>query len=163
MPLCSAPIVVNRSPERAGPSLRGAAPRRGVSLLEMTLVIVVIGIIGAIVVPRFSRGADGAAEAVLADDLATLHKAAELFATEHGGRYPSGLSIINQLTLRSDEQGACATTASPPYIYGPYLKVIPAMPMGPHKGERGVGQAPGAGVAWIYDDLQGGFKPNLGP
>lgn len=142
---------------------QAVVPRRAFSLIELVVVIVIIGVIGAVAVPRFSRGADGAAEAVMADDLATLHRAAELFATEHDGQYPSATNVTNLLLLHSDEQGHSSTTLSPPYIYGPYLRKIPPLPMGPHKGDQGISTIAATGVAWIYSDLDGGFKPNMTP
>src|SRR5919112_1210242 len=64
--------------------------RRGFSLIELVIVVVIIGIIAAIAIPRMSRGTAGAADSALSGNLNVLRNAIELYATEHGGKFPSG-------------------------------------------------------------------------
>src|SRR5690606_10650257 len=109
------------------------------------------------------RGADGAAQSCLTESLYTLNRAAEHYAAEHRGRYPDAADVVLQLTGRTDESGAWSPAAVPPYIYGPYLRRIPAVPLGPQEGSTGVAQTPGPGIAWVYDPQRGQFSPNLDP
>ena len=51
----------------------------------LELVIVILGIIAAIAIPRLSRGSDGAAEGALKRDLQVLRGALELYRAEHDG------------------------------------------------------------------------------
>src|ERR1041385_314186 len=104
--------------------------RGGFSLIELVIVVVIIAIIGAIAIPRMSRGAAGAADSALTGDLATIRKAIDLYAAEHGGAFPGQATITNQLTLFSDQNGNTQATKDTTYIYGPYIRSIPTQPLG---------------------------------
>ena len=131
--------------------------RSGFSLIELVIVVVIIAIIAAIAVPKLSRGATGANDAAVMQDLAQMRGAIDLFATEHGGTYPSSTpaTFIAQLTQYSDVTGATTSaTKTSTCIYGPYLKSIPALPVGANKGSSNVtATGPvGTGTAgWFYD------------
>ena len=117
--------------------------------------VVIIGIIGAIALPRLSRGASGSAEAALRQDLSVLRSAIDLFTTEHCGIHPTDAStLVDQLTLCSDAAGNTSATPTASHIYGPYIRSMPALPVGKNKGSaeiRGNGQ-PGSGhQGWFYD------------
>src|SRR5437899_6643990 len=115
--------------------------RRGgaFSLIELVIVVVIIGIIAAIAVPRMSRGAAGAGDSALAGDLATLRNAIDLFQTEHGGTYPTDpTTIANQLMQFTDDAGAPQAAKDATHIYGPYIRVIPTLPVGSRKGQVGI-------------------------
>ena len=122
-------------------------------MVELVIVIVIIGIIAAIAVPRISRGAKGASESAVRGDLAALRAAIDLYAAEHNGIFPgkvkntgSGTGLasdaIDQLTKFSDvngKTGAYDASATPPVIYGPYLRNgIPPLPVGTTAGATGI-------------------------
>ena len=139
---------------------RGRRRNGGFSLLELVIVVVIIGIIAAIAVPRLSRGAAGAADSALTGDLAVLRNAIDLFATEHGGTYPTVADIENQLTQYTDAAGVVSATRDATHIYGPYLRKVPAMPVGDKKDGSKIAAADGAGVGWIYDAATGKIAAN---
>lgn len=139
---------------------RNTLARRAFSLIEVVIVVVIIGIIAAIAIPRMSRGAAGATNSALSGDLAVLRSAIDLYATEHGGTNPAVGTITNQLTLYSDSTGATSATKTGAYIYGPYLRDVPALPVGAKKGSVGIAAADGAGVGWIYDSVAGTITAN---
>ncbi len=147
---------------------RRSRPASGFSLIELVIVVVIIAIISAVAIPKMSRGAAGAGDSALISDLTTMRSALELFAQEHGGNYPNGATstiLINQLTCCTDVNGNMASTPSAtrvtPFIYGPYLKSIPLVPVGANKGQTGflivsttpgyTSGAAGATTGWIYD------------
>lgn len=67
--------------------------RRGFSLLELLAVVVILGIIAAIVVPRVSTSSSLAKQRVHEHNIATLNSAVErYFVTE--GSWPSALSDL---------------------------------------------------------------------
>src|SRR5205814_10043128 len=105
--------------------------RKGFSLIELVIVVVIIGIIAAIAIPRLSRGSAGAADSALSGNLAVLRSAIDLYATEHGGAYPSVGTFDSQLTLYTDSSGSFSATKSATMMYGPYLRKIPPLPVGP--------------------------------
>ena len=137
-----------------------ASRTRAFSLIELVIVIVIIGIIGAIAIPRMSRGAQGAADGALTANLARLRNAIDLFQAEHAGTYPDLVTTPNQLLQFTDDTGAVSATKTGNYIYGPYLRTIPALPIGAKKGSSGIAAATGAGVGWIYDATNGTIKAN---
>jgi prepilin-type N-terminal cleavage/methylation domain-containing protein len=133
---------------------------RGFSLIELVIVVVIIAIIGAIAIPRLSRGSAGAADSSLIGNLRVLRSAIDLYATEHGGAYPAVGTIANQLTMYTDEAGATSATKTAAYIYGPYLRTVPPLPVGAKKGQNGIAASTGASVGWIYDATAGTIKAN---
>jgi prepilin-type N-terminal cleavage/methylation domain-containing protein len=133
---------------------------RGFSLIELVIVVVIIAIIGAIAIPRMSRGAAGAADSALVGDLKVLRSAIDLYASEHGGAFPGATTIANQLTLYSDDSGNTNATKSTTYVYGPYLRTIPALPVGATKGNTTIAASAATGVGWIYDATNGTIKSN---
>lgn len=144
----------------ASSNARLARVRGGFSLIELVIVVVIIGVIAAIAIPRMSRGGDAARESSLTANLATLRNAIELFHTEHDDTWPGVGTISDQLLLFSNLAGATSTTKTTTHIYGPYLRAVPALPVGAKKGSTTIAAADGAGVGWIYDDSTGSIRAN---
>lgn len=137
--------------------------RAGFSLIELVIVIAILGILAAVAVPRMSRGAAGAASSRLRADLATLRSALELYYAEHNNTYPTLANFEDALVNQySDVEGNLNATKTGVYIYGPYLKEIPTIQVGPRKGSNGVGASDGPGIAWIYNETTGTISANTG-
>ncbi len=132
----------------------------GFSLLEVVIVVAIIAILAAIGIPRMSRGAKGASDSALTGDLATLRNAVDLYAAEHGGAFPTVGSVNAQLTQYSDINGAVNPAKTTTYIYGPYMRSIPPLPVGAKKGCMTIADANAAGVGWIYSATDGTIKAN---
>ncbi len=107
---------------------------RGFSLIELVIVVVIIGIIGAIAVPRMSRGARGASDSAVTANLRVLRDALDLYATEHGGSYPTFVNMPNALLQYTNSAGTVSATKTATAIYGPYIRAIPKLPVGENKG-----------------------------
>ena len=118
-----------------------AGPKcRGFSLIELVIVVVIMGVLAAIAIPRMGRGARTAGASALKQDLTALRNAIEMYAAEHDGRYPNS-NIVTQLTQYSNNTGTTMSTTKNPgtgVVYGPYLKETPPLPVGTSKGEAGV-------------------------
>ena len=142
--------------------------RRGFSLIELVIVVVIIGIIAAIAIPRMSRGTAGAADSAVSGNLNVLRNAVELYATEHGGKFPDR----RRSTTSSP---STPTTPAPPrrprprrHIYGPYLRKIPPVTVGglKNKAEANViatgatDTTTGATGGWWYNTATGAIRPN---
>jgi general secretion pathway protein G len=136
------------------------------SLVELVIVVVIIGIIAAIAVPRMSQAVEGADLAALGGDLAAMRTALDLYTIDHGGNYPGSLVAIARYTSAA---GAMSSNPSATYKYGPYIRAIPACPIGPRKGATGWAAANAnpptvvsgsAAVGWLYHAASGGVWVN---
>ena len=148
---------------------RSSRHHRGFSLIELVIVVVIMGVIAAIAIPRLSRGARTAGGSALKGDLAALRNAIELYAAEHDGKYPTATNIVNQLTQFSNLAGTAFDTSKDianGEIYGPYLKEIPPLPVGANKGDATIDVASIAptGVTsngWWYNATTQAIRANL--
>ncbi len=143
--------------------------KRAFSLVELVIVVVIIGIIAAIAVPRISRGARGAGDSSLRGSLAAMRNAIDMYAAEHNGAFPTVVQLTaGNLTARTDDAGTIGTTAGV-HIFGPYLRVIPGLPVagdagltGGGVGDDGVAAADAAGIGWLYTVATGAIVANTG-
>ena len=142
--------------------IRRRAAKAGFSMLELVIVIVILGIIAAIAVPRISRGADGAAEAALKQDLTVARKALELYRAEHNGQLPAAMHVAMALIGYSNKAGTTFRPTQTTECYmGPYIGFpLPPLPVGRRKGNLGIADRDMPGVAWIYDPDAGTIHAN---
>jgi prepilin-type N-terminal cleavage/methylation domain-containing protein len=137
----------------------------GFSLIELVIVVVIIGIIGAIAVPRMSRGAKGASDSAVTANLTVLRNAIDLYATEHGGDFPTLSDLPAALLTYTDgTDDATPGASSSTNIYGPYIRTIPKLPVGANKGlATFTATVPGGSAAsagWYYNTATGEVKAN---
>lgn len=130
--------------------------RRAFSLIELVVVIVILGIIATIALPRIGRTATGAAESGLRQDLAIMRSAIETFRAEHQGNPPALSDLPDALTETTDLSGS----PDPTGIYGPYLSSIPPLKIGDEAGNNTIDGSAGSGVAWVYDETTGEIFAN---
>ena len=149
-----------------GPT-RTRGRRHGFSLIELVIVVVIIGIIGAIAIPRMSRGAAGASDSALTANLAVLRNALDLYAAEHNGQFPDLDDMPEALTQFTDAAGNVSTTQDTTHIFGPYVRNIPPLPIGPNQGndtftDTADGIPTGTSPAWVYNENTGEISANTG-
>ncbi len=135
----------------------------GFILIELVIVVVIIGVIAAIAIPRLSRGTDGATESSLIADLAVMRKAIDFYVTEHTGTLPTLASFEAQMLAYTDALGNANTTRGGAFTYGPYLRALPPLPLGLKKGENGVKGPPANGTGpygWVYNQAAGTIVAN---
>ena len=131
-------------------------------MVELVIVVVIIGIIGAIAVPRMSSSAQNAAKSAVVSDQATLQRAIDMYATEHGGDLPhvgaaNAKEFYQRLYLKSDAFGAVSTSG----IFGPYINGIPANRINGLNTIRRGGAGAGANThGWRYDTVSGMIEPD---
>ena len=108
----------------------------GITLLEILIVVVILGILAGIVTAKVSWAAAEARDAVRAQDLATLDRQLEYYRVQHGDTYPwewedvgeDLMLVIEQLLSRTNEYGEVMPVGGNPrkYKYGPYLDKFPS-------------------------------------
>lgn len=108
--------------------------KRGFTLVEILIVVVILGILAAIVIPQFTQASTEAKQNSLCSDLQTLRSQIELYKVQHNDTVPTAANFVTRMTFCTDISGATAGTPSKVrdtangFIYGPYLERIPANP-----------------------------------
>jgi general secretion pathway protein G len=148
--------------------------KRGFTLVEILIVVVILGILAAIVVPQFTQASTEAKENSLRSNLQSLRSQIQLYKVQHNDVNPGNLAgaaniaqFVPQMTETSDYLGVVTGTKQrnmalvPPAEFGPYLERIPPNPF---SGLNTVAASTAAGVAaavdgttsgWYYDPATG--------
>jgi len=86
--------------------------KRGFTLVEIILVIIIIGILAAIIVPKFAGQNDKAKIATTKANLQSLRSAVRLFQSDNDGTAPSALSDLVPDYIRAiPEEAVTPSTA----------------------------------------------------
>ena len=90
------------------------AIRKGFTLIEILIVVVILGILAAIVIPQFTNASQEAAESSVKSQLQAVRSQVELFRVRNNGNLPAGFGDL----------------MTPPNGEDPYLQKTPTLPMG---------------------------------
>lgn len=105
-----------------GRQVRGRSSRQqGFSLIEIMVVVVIIGILAALIVPRLMDRPDQARVVAARQDIAALMQALKLYRLDNG-RYPGAEQGLQALVKPPQGSGAVPVT--------PYLERLPNDPWG---------------------------------
>ncbi len=124
--------------------------RKGFTLVEILIVVVILGILAAVVVPQFTNAADDARSGNIRAQLSTLQNQIELVRARTGA-YPT----LDQMTAAPTIATASGTSFGFMVDNG-YLKDSPSNPANPTAANRqAVGATASADVGWVYDAATG--------
>ena len=154
--------------------------RRGFTLVELLIVVVILGILAAIVIPQFASSTQDAREAALDTTLTNMRGMVDLYFKQHndypsrnadgeGGAANSAAAFLSQLSWYTDVFGDAETMADSEHTLGPYLKraQIPVEPMTNSAaleisttGTLGMTATVGDPGGWKFDNRTGQFIVN---
>jgi general secretion pathway protein G len=117
--------------------------RKGFTLIEILIVVIILGILAAIVIPQFTNASKEAKQSSLVTMVQSLRSQIALFKLQHNDMLPGAAvlkdtggtwaeaSFWDQMTKFSDLAGTTATAKNTAtgIVYGPYMQSIPVNPL----------------------------------
>lgn len=109
----------------------------GFTLIEVLIVVMVLGILAMMIIPRIIDTSDAAKFSVLQNNLKALRSAVEIYRCEHNGIYPgqnnaggfptsapavAEIAFRRQMKRYTDINGAVSQVKDATHKYGPYFK-----------------------------------------
>ncbi|SRR2546423_672821 len=88
--------------------------RKGFTLIELLIVVVIIGILAAIAIPKFANTKDKAYVAAMKSDLRNLATYEEQYAADQNGAYFSGNGTAQGFTPSQNVTVSATIVAGPP-------------------------------------------------
>jgi len=95
---------------------------RGFTLVEIMVVVVILGILAVLIVPRVLGRSDEARQAAAKHDIATIMQSLKLYRLDNG-RYPTNDQGLQALVTKP-------VSAPAPSNWKPYLDKVPKDPWG---------------------------------
>ena len=142
--------------------------KKGFTLVEILIVVIILGILAAIVIPQFTEASNDARESALTSDLQTVRSQLELYKVQHNEKYPNldendaadTANFENRLTGKTDQDGKINAAGA----YGPYLQKWPTnafMSTNATKVNFGAVDGTGDGTSgWYFNTASGKFQAN---
>ena len=87
--------------------------RKGFTLIELLIVVVIIGILAAIAIPKFASTKDKAYVAAMKSDLRNIATHEESYAADSGGAYFSGNGSAQGFTPSQNVTVTATATTNP--------------------------------------------------
>ena len=138
--------------------------KKGFTLVEILIVVVILGILAAIVIPQFSSASSEARMSSVQSNLQAVRSQVQLYKIQHGDQLPglvAGVSFVQAMTQKTDVNGNLDAAGA----YGPYLQKIPENPYtetSTVKEESGTATINTGTEGWLYDSDTGIFYANKG-
>src|SRR3954454_23844124 len=151
--------------------------RKGFTLIEILIVVIILGILAAIVIPQFTNASKEAKQSALVTMVQSLRSQIALYKLQHNDYLPgspvtagaqagfvsgepvapatdpTANSFWAQMTLFSDVNGNTAAAKSTTFAYGPYMQSIAVNPLVTSTTASTIktGTANATGCGFVYD------------
>ena len=121
-------------------STGSAADNKGFTLVEILIVVIILGIVAAVALPRFSNASATARYSMLADNLRLIRMQIVIFTSQHMDvapgypncdptAAPTQEAFITYMTQSSNALGQTAAPGTPGFKFGPYFSELPPNPL----------------------------------
>lgn len=140
--------------------------KRGFTLVEILIVVVILGILAAIVVPQFTQASTEAKTNSLCSNLQSIRSQIELYKVQHNDTAPALATFEAQMTETSTIAGVASgskvRTPANGEIYGPYLERVPDNPFNNFATLAAAADPPVADdlTGWLYNAATGEIFAN---
>jgi general secretion pathway protein G len=142
--------------------------KKGFTLIEILIVVIILGILAAIVIPQFSSASNDARLSSLQSTVQTLRSQVALYRLQHNDHLPgagtgtafTSAQFWTDLTTTTDATGA-AVAAGTSGAFGPYMQDVPKNALNTSTVVINSTTTPGGTVAacgYVYDYTNGTGK-----
>jgi prepilin-type N-terminal cleavage/methylation domain-containing protein len=72
--------------------------RKGITLIELLIVVIILGALAAIAIPKISTSAYNAKKNACHTNIDIINTQIEMYAADHNGTYPGTMSVVTDST-----------------------------------------------------------------
>ena len=102
--------------------------KKGFTLVELLIVIIIIAVLAAIAIPKFSNSSTRSKESSLRANLKLVRNAIDLFRADTNA-YPADMAGLTTSTTSGLNTAAAKCTIAATDWRGPYLQTVPVDPV----------------------------------
>ncbi len=102
--------------------------KKGFTLVELLIVIIIIAVLAAIAIPKFSNSSQRSKGSSLRANLKLVRNAIDLFRADTGA-FPATMAGLTASTTSGLSAAAAACTIAATDWRGPYLQAVPVDPV----------------------------------
>lgn len=114
--------------------------KKAFTLVEILIVVIILGILAAMVIPKLSTASNAARESMLLDDVRVMRSQMQVFKWQHYDvsagypnldptQTPTEAAFIAHMTMSTTQDGDTAEPGTDGYSCGPYLRSIAENPI----------------------------------
>jgi general secretion pathway protein G len=126
--------------------------RKGFTLVEILIVVIILGILAAIVIPQFTNASEDARKSNMRSQLQTLRSQVELYKLQHRDTAPTLAGFWTALTTKTDDTGTASAAAD---AFGPYMQDVAVNPLTNSSSVVAEGTAAATTTGWYYNATTG--------